>query len=120
MSWALTLATAASLAMPQVDTVTIVARGAIPGDASGIIEAWIEFDVRRSSGDTEKMYLPYWNPESQSIPEAGAICTVSFARGLVNGIIEGTNRQMVRSPIENAFVIESLRCRGGAADSGDT
>lgn len=104
------LAAAAALSVSQMDTVIILRRGDIPLEGSGVSKVWIEYEVRRSAGGTSKMYLTYLRTPVQSIPDPGETCHVIFVTGLVDGTVYGANHQIVGVMLEDALIIEDLRC----------
>lgn len=105
------LVMAISLSVSQMDSVIILRRGDIPPEGSGVSAVWIEYEVRHSAGTISKMYLTYVHTSVQTIPGPGSACTVIYRAGLVNGIIYGTDNQLVGSPLEEALIIERLSCQ---------
>jgi hypothetical protein len=100
----------ASAASQQSDVVTILARGDIPAHNGGLVASWIEYEVRLSDGNTEKMYQLYWDSSLQVIPNAGDKCTVTFTIDTVEGFIEGVDHRPLQ-PKDDALVIEELSCK---------
>ena len=94
----------------QSDVVTILARGDVPAHNGGLIASWIEYEVRRSDGDTERMYQLYWDSSLQVIPNAGDICNVTFTFDTVEGFIQGVDHRLLQ-PKDEALVIEELDCK---------
>lgn len=99
-----------SAASQQTDIVTILARGDVPAYNGGLIASWIEYEVRRSDGNTEKMYQLYWDSSLQVIPNAGDKCNVTFTIDTVEGFIEGVDHRLLQ-PKDDALVIEELSCK---------
>ena len=103
------MAVFASVASQQSDVVMILARGDIPTHNGGLIASWIEYEVRRSDGSTEKMYQLYWDSSLQVIPNAGDKCAVKYTIDTVEGFIEGIDHRPLQ-PKDNALVIEDMSC----------
>lgn len=105
------LATAASLSVSNVDFVTILRRGDVPLEGSGVSLIWIEYEVKRSAGTISKMYLTYVHASAQTIPDPGQACTVLYTSGLVDGTVYGVDHQVVGLVLEDGLIIEELSCQ---------